>query len=119
MDEFTMAYITAALWSSTDDEGEPLDKNYDIDDIDDETLRRMEADTDKFQIQFGEVLVEAYEVDETDEADAGHNFWLTRNGHGAGFWDGDYPDTGDELTDAATSYGEFNLYVGDDDKIYG
>ena len=21
---------------------------------------------------------------------AGHDFWLTRNGHGAGFWDGDW-----------------------------
>jgi|TARA_R110000744_G_scaffold366338_1_gene475354 hypothetical protein len=22
----------------------------------------------------------------------GHDFWLTRNGHGAGFWDGDWND---------------------------
>ena len=22
----------------------------------------------------------------------GHDFWLTRNGHGAGFWDGDWDD---------------------------
>lgn len=23
---------------------------------------------------------------------AGHDLWLTRNGHGAGFWDGDWRD---------------------------
>jgi len=35
------------------------------------------------------------------EAQAGHDFWLTRNGHGAGFWDGDWPETGDALTEAS------------------
>ena len=38
MDDFTLAYIEAALWSTNDQSneqgGEPLDKNYTIDDID-------------------------------------------------------------------------------------
>jgi len=51
---------------------------------------------------------------------AGHDFWLTRNGHGAGFWDGDWPDdAGGRLTEASKKYGEFNLYVGDDGLIHG
>ena len=29
MDAFTRAYIEAALWSSEDDFGEPLERNYD------------------------------------------------------------------------------------------
>jgi hypothetical protein len=29
----------------------------------------------------------------------GHDFWLTRQGHGAGFWDGDWPEYGDWITD--------------------
>lgn len=40
----------------------------------------------------------------------GHDFMLTRNGHGAGFWDGDY-EHGDELTKACKPYGETSMYV--------
>ena len=49
-----------------------------------------------------------------------HDFWLTRNGHGAGFWDGRYSDTqlGDLLTEVAKKFGEAYLYVGDDGLIY-
>ena len=47
------------------------------------------------------------------------SFWLNRNGHGAGFWDGDWPKHGAELDKAAHSYGEFDLYVGDDGEIDG
>lgn len=42
---------------------------------------------------------------------AGHDFWLTRNGHGAGFWDGDWSEgdntfIADLLTKVAESFGE-------------
>ena len=50
---------------------------------------------------------------------AGHDFWLTRNHHGAGFWDGDWPEDVDEkLTEASHSWGEMDLYVGDDGRVY-
>ena len=50
---------------------------------------------------------------------AGHDFWLTRNGHGAGFWDGDWPEeAGERLTEAAEKTGYMELYVGDDGFIY-
>jgi hypothetical protein len=43
---------------------------------------------------------------------AGHDFWLTRNHHGAGFWDGDWEQSaGEKLTALAESFGEFNLYT--------
>lgn len=38
LDDFTRGYITAALWSSTDAEGESLDANYTESDIAPETL---------------------------------------------------------------------------------
>lgn len=41
----------------------------------------------------------------------GHDFWLTRNRHGAGFWDGDYPEPlGRQLTDASHTFGECNVW---------
>jgi len=50
---------------------------------------------------------------------AGHDFWLTRCGHGAGYWDGDWEhEAGERLTTAAKAYGEVNFYVGDNGLIY-
>lgn len=52
---------------------------------------------------------------------AGHNFWLTRNRHGAGFWNdkgGDRDNRAlDRLTDASHPYGECSLEVREDGKI--
>jgi hypothetical protein len=116
LDAFTRAYITAALWStmdeSTESGGEPMDKNYTIKDIAPETLARMAADAAQFQSANWDLI--HYDLEQ-----AGHDFWLTRNGHGAGFWDGDWPEpAATQLTDAAHAYGEFDLYVGDDGMIH-
>ncbi len=49
----------------------------------------------------------------------GHDFWLTRNGHGAGFWDGDWDEPYGHMLDmGAKAYGEFQTYFGDDGLIY-
>lgn len=112
LDEFTKAYICAALWSSVDGEGKPLDGWYTLNDIAPETLRRMEEDCKHFQRKHHDDIL-------TDLSRAGHDFWLTRNRHGSGFWDGDWPEPiGERLTNASRSYGEVNLSVGDDGKIY-
>ena len=42
--------------------------------------------------------------------DAGHNFHLSRNGHGTGFWDRGYAH-GAELHELAKTFGEFGLDV--------
>lgn len=48
----------------------------------------------------------------------GHDFWLTRNGHGAGFWDRDNGELGDKLSAIAHSFGECYAYQGDDNLIH-
>lgn len=48
----------------------------------------------------------------------GHDFYLTRNCHGAGFWDRGNGKMGDELTELAHPYGGFELYLGDDGLLY-
>ena len=86
---FYEAYVIAALWSSTDDDDDPLDSNYDARDLAPETVRKMKEDCEKFQKENKEDL-EIAKKQGHDEAHCGHDFWLTRNGHGAGFWDRDY-----------------------------
>jgi len=50
---------------------------------------------------------------------AGHDLWLTRNGHGAGFWDRDLGEAGDKLTELSKEMGELTLLQGDGDgKLY-
>ncbi|MDE2021148.1 MAG: hypothetical protein KGJ13_12500 [Patescibacteria group bacterium] len=120
LDGFTKAYIEAALWSSTDDDENPMDSNYDQFDLAPETIETMAKDCARFQEECAHLITgcarsgHGYSVDEQ----AGHDFWLTRNGHGAGFWDGDWPENGDLLTQASKSYGECDLYIGDDGLIY-
>ncbi len=45
---FFLSYVGTALWSSMDDDGEPLDSNYDRDDIAAETLDAMRRDCEAF-----------------------------------------------------------------------
>ena len=47
----------------------------------------------------------------------GHDFILTANHHGAGFWDRGLGEAGDTLTGAALGY-SFEAYVGDDGLVY-
>lgn len=111
---FLAAYIRAALWSSIDDNGDPLEDNHSASDLAPATLAEMEADCEAFQTANAALLDRAGDAEQN-----GHDFWLTRCRHGAGFWDRGYPDeVGDALTEAAHSFGECNLYAGDDGLIY-
>jgi hypothetical protein len=120
IDRFIQGYITCALWSSTDesreDGGDPLDDNYSIEDIAPETLAKMEADCNAFVLANLDDLMEYNE--ERDAAHAGHDFWFTRNGHGAGFWDRGLGELGERLSKAAKVYGSVHLYVGDDEQVH-
>lgn len=113
IDKITQSYLITALWSSTDDDGNPLDSTYSIDDLSTEAIELAEKDTTAFLEKAGALL------DNYDDSQAVHDFWLTRNRHGAGFWDGDYAKSiGEKLTKLSHSFGEINLYVGDDNKLY-
>jgi hypothetical protein len=116
LDPFTRMYLETALWAETDQTneqgGEPLDKNFSIEDFSPEALESAKADCKKFQAD------NATDLAGQDLEAAGHDFWLTRNHHGAGFWDGDYPkEIGERLTEASHQYPEKNIYVGDDKKL--
>lgn len=118
LEKFCESYIETALWSSTDNAddsgGEPLDKNYSADDIAPSTMKQMVKDCKAFYESERKSLAVG------TDGQGGHDFWLTRNGHGAGFWDGDWPEPeATKLTKASKAYGSYDLYVGDDGKIHG
>jgi hypothetical protein len=107
-------YLVAALWAETDDDGDPFDYNYDIRDIAGSSLRKAKRDVNNFLKAAGDLLT--LDLKKGDEI--GHDLWLNRNGHGAGFWDGDYPQAGKELDKIASKMGSKYVYVGDDGKVY-
>lgn len=113
---FFMSYIESLLWSECDDSGEPLDSNYFNCDIDETCFLNMRDEC----LDFYNSTFELFEQtpDSYDNEQHGHDFALTRNGHGAGYWDRGLGSLGDELTKACEAYGSCNLYVGDDGKVY-
>ena len=129
LDEFTRHYIICALWAENDQSdpetgGNPLDDNYTIDNVAPECLEVMIADCSKFQMENVDDIAAwkepgAKHGGHSAEEMAGYDFWLTRNGHGAGFWDGDWDEeVGKRLTTASDKFGCVNLIIGDDGKIY-
>jgi hypothetical protein len=118
LDEFTNAYLVAALWTSTDDNDAPLDSIYDISNISKNDIKEIKSECLKFQKDNLDLLIQAYHKNGYTPASAGHDLWLTRNGHGAGFWDRDLNDVGDLLTKKADEIKGSDLYVGDDNTLY-
>jgi hypothetical protein len=110
LNEFTRHYVVAALWTSEpEEEVTPGDfEQYGlalVENVSEDWLEQAKADCERFQ-QENETLLEQA----GDDSQNGHDFWLTRNHHGAGFWDRGYPDEiGDALTDAAHAFGEAYL----------
>lgn len=115
-------YIECALWSETDNDGQPLDSETDTrqpytrDSIDDASYGRMRADVVCFVTN---VTLRCPDVlNGIDPGQVGHDFWLTRNGHGAGFWDRGLAERGDWLTQQCRTFGEAHLTETDDGTLY-
>src|SRR5690606_12135580 len=84
-----------------------------------EALQSIITDCQDFQQSNADDLDLAYGLpDYGGPTQAGHDFWLTRNGHGAGFWDRGIGEVGDRLANASKVYGGVDLYFGDDGKVY-
>jgi len=121
MDEFDVCammvgYLACALWTATDDDGAPLDKRFTTDDF--AVSARGDAYDDCFDFAKANEALLASIADRRMPAYIGHDFNLTRNGHGTGFWDRGLGKAGDELTAACRPYGSADVYVGDDGFLH-
>lgn len=111
MKSFFDAFIEAALWSSSDSNKDSdislQSKGYTIDNINEESLAKLKEDCLIF-------FNDNYSIIKNDLERAGHDFWLTSNRHGAGFWDGDWEyKIGKHLTEDSHEYPERYFYVSD------
>ena len=109
-DTFTRAYFEAMEFTDCHSDNPELDN---ADGFSAELIEQSERDCAKFQAE------NAGDLSGIGSEQAGHDFWLTRNGHGAGFWDRGLGALGERLTAAAHAFGQVDLYTGDDNMIYG
>ena len=119
LDAFTQGYIECAFFTESGEEDSPCE-GASFDDLHPDTLQAMIDDCRDFQELAKRSLDLAYDYATRayDESQAGHDFWLTRNGHGAGFWDRGLGAVGDKLTKDAKTFGAADLYLGDDGFIH-
>lgn len=123
------------LWSETDNStesgGYPLDRNYTPEDIDPDSLQELSKRFQSFVEEAEKLITEKvgddwssiddfYTGTANSEYQTEHDFILTANGHGCGFWETfDWPEeVGKILTDLARKHSEIHADVGDDGKIY-
>ena len=106
---FTDGYVECALWVGVlvgDDEYGPVD-------LSDDALAEIRGDCRDF------VTHHRHDLDAAggDPGQHGQDFFLTRNRHGAGYWDRGYGEVGDRLTEASHPYGEQSLTLAADGTL--
>jgi hypothetical protein len=128
-DRMTARGTVRKSWETGAREGHHHDMpgDYGFADLAAETLASILADCAKFQQSNAwntyVAHLDAISVEDDspyqDETDAGRDFWYTRNGHGCGFWDGDWPEPyATELDKAAKAFSNVDVYLGDDGRVY-
>ena len=116
---FRRHYLACALWTANDGENDEiqLDRYFSTDDISRDWRQQATRDC----LSFYRDNAATWRAHGWSDEQAGHDFSLTRNGHGSGFWDrhfrGEY-ETGEcpagrALSDACKPYGESDLTAWD------
>lgn len=136
LDAFTQGYIEALFftenepgttrsdrnrapkrWAKRVEEGQQKDMpgDFGFRDLAPEALATIMRDCEHFQ---ADAKVAA--LIQGREAKAGRDFWYTRNGHGCGFWDGDWDDVnpGEILDLRAKTFREVDVYLGANDLVH-
>jgi len=104
-------YLHCALWTAEFDEN-------DFDDIDSLSVDNAKDDVDKFLDELKKQDLLDKLIVKMDLSSIGNDFWLTRNGHGVGFWDRGLGELGDKVSEVCKVFGGKDIYKGDDEKIY-
>lgn len=125
-DPFLRGYLVAALWTGTDESddsgGRPLDERFSVSDFSLESIQRAHEECAAFQMaNLADLDQHPTSPDGNSALEyAGHNFWLSRCGHGCGFFDtnGLPEDAQKRLQDASRAAGERWVYIGDDGGLY-
>jgi hypothetical protein len=120
LNAFITAYIRAMLWSSSAVMEDPADDLESLEgfELDPSTIERVTQDCTAFYKEAFHILTHLDETCLNTFEFSGHDFWLTRNRHGTGFWDRGLGNAGDYLTALSHKAGEQDPYIGDNGKVF-
>ena len=116
LDAFTRGYLDCAEWLLDDDVNRDRVTGWHKD-----AIHAAIRDCERFQRENVTALEAFCILTGRDDSSCGHDFWLTRNGHGAGYWDR-YLDVegedrapakalGEALTQACRAWRNVDTYV--------
>ena len=117
IDSIVEGYLTCQLWAGLDydrEDNPPLDQNYGREDISPEYAEKVRDELltvvteHPLAVRMYLNTLGRYESarSQYDRNELfGHDFYLTREGHGAGFWDRGIGEIGEYLTKIAKAYG--------------
>ena len=112
IDRVTLHALIALLWTGTGDEGEPLDSLYEVENFAPSAVAWLTAEIAEF------MATNAADINWMELSQLGHDYILTRNGEGVGFWDRGLGARGDRLTVASQLHHAIRATVGDDGSLY-
>lgn len=115
VEEMLSHYLAAVEFTDFGEEGQPERGS----DIADQALTQARKDCAAFiEAVANHGLMDEYIAKGGNAEQFGHDFWLTRNRHGAGFWDRGLGGLGEQLIHHAHQAGERYAYAGDDELVY-
>ena len=118
LEDFTATYIEAIYFTDTGEDEQPANDIL----MHPDAKKRAEDECAAFLWRVYPFLDHAARATDTDRhtlyMDAARDFWLTRNGHGVGFWDDSrWPVSGHTLDNVARSFGSVDTYETDCGKL--
>jgi len=112
---FLASYVDTMIWST--EENFNLDRSIDYSDIPDDVKKRINEEISHFlDVCNAHNLLDGLRLD-----DVAHNFYLSRNGHGTGFFDAKMENADQELLNLLQKisevfgYDEFEVYQDEDE----
>ena len=101
--------LETIIWSTPslrfEEDQDMMDDHVSVHDFDGAAIESLESELEGF------CDMVAADIQDMEPCQLGHDFALTRDGHGAGFWDRGYGERGERLTDAAKSFGSVEAYI--------
>lgn len=115
-DSMLKGFLACALWTShmDDDEAYNFDEKS-IYDFTDEAFEKLAKVVEDFQEANEELIEQLMDDENIGYGTIGHSLWLSRNGHGAGFFDYS-SEAGDKLHEIV-QYNEQHLWINEEGKV--
>lgn len=113
LNAFIAGYLEALFFAdtATNSDGETVENLVGLD-LSTIAMDECRQDCARFLDLAGQkVMLAIAGSDGYDHAQAGRDFWFSRQGHGVGFWDRGLGLVGDDLHNVAEHFGEKHLYI--------